>query len=190
MKQLIPIDYLGHRAWPTWGWLALLLCALGLAWQGWGAAEESRLLQREREGTSALLRSARGNPKPMSAEERQRHAQIEAVARYLATPWQVWLGVLEDHANGQAIVRRLEQDASNESLKITARSADATAMMAYVIALQTDARLKEVRLISHEVQRGEPGTPLQFELTASARAPGVAEAASAPDATTAGGNRP
>lgn len=189
MSSQPSIEFLARRSWPAPGLVLLVLGLAWLGWEGWRTAEESRLLAGERAGMASLVRNASAPAKPMSAEERQRHAQIEAVARYLASPWATWLAVLEDNAKGKAIVRRLEQDATNESLKVTARAADAPAMMAYVLALQTDARLKEVKLVSHELLRTEPGTPLQFELTASARslpAEGQAAAASAP----ASGGRP
>lgn len=170
MTPLFPIDFLKRRTWPPLGLLLLALALCWLGWEAWRTTEESRLLTSEKAGMSALVRNASAPAKPMSAEERQRHAQIESVARYLASPWATWLAVLEEHADGKAIVRRLEQDAANESLKVTGRSADVGSMMAYVMALQGDARLKDVKLVSHELLRTEPGSPVQFELTAGARA--------------------
>jgi Tfp pilus assembly protein PilN len=178
MAALFPIDFLKRRSWPPLGLALLGLALCWLGWEAWRTAETSRLLASEKAGMSALVRNASVPAKPMSAEERQRHAQIESVARYLASPWATWLAVLEENANGKAIVRRLEQDATHESLKITGRSADVGAMMAYILALQGDARLKDVKLVSHELLRTEPGVPVQFELTAGVATP--AAAASAP----------
>lgn len=183
MSSHLYIEFLPRRSWPALGLLLLALSLSWLGWEGWRTAEASRLLASERADMSKLVRNASTTVKPMSADERQRHAQTEAVARYLAAPWTTWLAVLEENAKGKAIVRRLEQDALTESLKITARAADAPAMMAYVMALQADARLDEVKLVSHELLRTEPGSPLQFELTATARhlqPEGLAAAASAP----------
>jgi Tfp pilus assembly protein PilN len=180
MASMFPIDFLGRRTWPPLGLLLLLLALGWLGWEAWRVTEESRMLADEKAGMTKLVRSASTPTKPMSAEERQRHTQIEAVARYLASPWATWLAALEDNADGKAIVRRLEQDATNESLKVTARSTDVGSMMAYVLALQGDSRLKDVKLVSHELLRSEPGTPVQFELVAGARPLPAADAASAP----------
>ena len=181
MTSLFPIDFLKRRSWPPLGLLLLALALAWLGWEAWRSAEESRLLASERSGMANLVRNASAPAKTFTAEERQRHTQIESVARYLASPWSTWLAVLEENANGKAIVRRLEQDAANESLKITGRSADVGLMMAYVLALQGDARLKDVKLVNHELLRTEPGTPIQFELTAAARSLTVpAGVASAP----------
>ncbi len=182
MSPLTPIDFIPRRNWPSLGLLVLLLA---LGWAGreaWQTAETSRLLASEKAGMSALVRNASKPAQTMSAEERQRHAQIESYARYLAMPWGTWLAVLEDHADGKAIVRRVEQDASAETLKVTARSADTGAMMAYVLALQADTRLQGVKLLSHELLRTEPGSPVQFELSAGAVAAPLAavQAASNP----------
>lgn len=181
MTPLFPIHFLKRRTWPPLGLLLLAAALAWLGWEAWRTAEESRLLAAEKAGMASLVRNASAPAKPMSAEEQQRHAQIESIARYLASPWATWLAVLEENANGKAIVRRLEQDAANESLKISGRSADVASMMTYVLALQGDARLKDVKLVSHELLRTEPGAPVQFELTAGARPlPVAADGASTP----------
>lgn len=191
MTPLFPIHFLKRRTWPPLGLLLLAVATAWLGWETWRTAEESRLLAAEKAGMAKLVRDASAPAKPMSAEEQQRHAQIESIARYLASPWATWLAVLEENANGKAIVRRLEQDAANESLKITGRSADVGSMMAYVLALQGDARLKEVKLVSHELLRTEPGTPVQFELTAGARPlPAAADAAAVAGASAPQGSLP
>lgn len=168
MSSLLHIDFVQRRKWPGPG-LVVMALALGLTgWQAWQTTESSRLLASEKAGMATLVRNVKKPMRAMSPEERQRHAQLESYARYLAMPWATWLAVLEDHADGKAIVRRVEQDASSETLKVTARAADTGAMMAYVLALQADTRLQGVKLLSHELLRTEPGAPVQFELAAGA----------------------
>ena len=60
----------------------------------------------------------------------------------------------------------VEPSASKQSIRLTAEARDAKAMLAYLGALQKDARLESVVLSSHQVQTKAPGTPVRFQILA------------------------
>lgn len=163
--------------------LALLAVAVALlAWQSWEAARELRLLERERSGLAALAPQRNAGNAPMTAADRRRHAQMEALARYLAAPWDELLAAFEERRPGQAVLQRVEQDASSGTLRLTARARHADAMMAYVTALEADTRLSQVLLHRHETDGEQPGAPLRFELSAAWKGGGDMRAPAAPAA--------
>ena len=53
------------------------------------------------------------------------------------------------------------------AITLTAEAASASEMLNYLDALQIDARLANVVLVSHAVQVQTPGSPLRFQLRAS-----------------------
>ena len=167
MKSLARIDFLGHAQRRGPGIALLVAAAVLLGWQGWHAAQEYTLLERERAGLASLTRQARPAAAAMSPQERQRHAQLDALARYLAAPWDELLAVFEQRAPGQAVLQRIEQDAQTGAVRLTARARHAEAMMQYVTTLERDTRIASVLLHSHEAERDLPGSPLQFQLSAT-----------------------
>ena len=60
----------------------------------------------------ALVARRSAAPAAMTAEDRRRHAQLDALARYLAAPWAELLSALEERSPGQAVLQRVEQDAA------------------------------------------------------------------------------
>ena len=187
MKGLQPIELMPRTAWVRpWGVVALAVVLPWVVWSGWQVERLRADLAREREGTLALVQRLTRPPAPMSAEDRARHAQIERAAGHLAAPWDRWLSALEQHANGQAVLRHIEHDGATGALKVSARSADVVSMLRYVSALQQDPRFLEVELQRHEVQKSEPGQPVQFELVMRTEPALSAPAATAGERSTGG----
>lgn len=149
--------------------MGMLCLFVALAWTGTQALMAMHAWQSLLQAREA---NARVEPRPSrmvqtkgSAPDVQKNAQVDAVVRYLATPWPAWFGALERHANGQTLIKRMEWDAKG-ALKATARSPDTDAMVAYITALQKDPSLRDVSLLRQETQRIDPKTPVQFELSA------------------------
>jgi Tfp pilus assembly protein PilN len=61
----------------------------------------------------------------------------------------------------------VEPSAARRSVRLSAEARDAQAMLAWLQALQRDARLAQVLLVSHQVQTQTPGTPVRFQIQAS-----------------------
>lgn len=165
MRTPHTIDWIAGRRVPPAGVLALLAAVVLLAWQGWLAWGESQRLAAERAAVGALSRRAPAAP-AMSEADRRRHAQIDTLARHLATPWDEWLTLLERRDRRDAVLQRLAQDASTGEMQITAQAPTAAAMMNYVVALERDGRLGGVLLNRHELMTDQPGAPVQFDLVA------------------------
>lgn len=185
MRTPQSIDWIaGHRV-PPAGVLALVAALALLAWQGTLTWNESQRLAAERVAVGALTRRASAAP-AMSDADRRRHAQIDALARHLATPWDEWLTLLERRDRRDAVLQRLSQDASNGEMQITAQAPTAAAMMNYVVALERDGRLAGVLLNRHELMTDQAGAPVQFDLVArwrSVPAPAAQIAQTTPEAT-------
>lgn len=190
MKSPSRIDFLAVAPGRVLGFALLAASVFVLAWQGFAAARELQLLERERAGLAALASSRAPTSVGMSAEDRRRHAQMEALARYLAAPWAELLGAFEERRAGQAVLQRIEQDAATGTLRITARARHAEAMMAYVRALEADRRVGAVLLHRHEPEEEQPGAALRFEISANWPGGGDPRAAAAAQAAAPAGERP
>ncbi len=184
------IDFLAPAPRRGLGLALLAVAAAVLAWQGFESTRALQRLDQERSGLAALTARRSAAPAAMTADDRRRHAQLDALARYLAAPWAELLAALEERRPGQAVLQRVEQDAATGSIRLTVRARHAEAMMAYVTALEGDQRLGNVLLHRHEPDGEAAGGALRFELSAdwrgggdlraADRAAGAAGAASAP----------
>lgn len=170
-----------------WRGIVLLLAALALlAWQvpPWLAARQ--LLEERQQALIDLQPSQRPAAKPSAAEQRRR-AQIDAVAAHLAAPWEALLAVFESHSKRGVTLRRLEPDAASGQVRLIGEARTLTQMMDYVQALESDARLQQVLLQSHEQSHESAGAPIEFALTAAWRARAADSAAPAQRSTERGG---
>jgi hypothetical protein len=192
MKSPARIDFLAPAPRRGLGIVLLAVAAALLAWQGWAALRALQRLDQERSGLASLAPRRTSADGAMSADDRRRHAQLEALARYLAAPWGELLAVFEERRPGHAVLQRIEQDAATGSVRLTARAHHAEAMMAYVTALEGDRRLRGVLLHRHEPDVDASAGALRFELSAEWQGGGelparaarpAAEGASAPTGT-------
>jgi hypothetical protein len=188
MRSLARIDFLGRVHRRGLGTALLLVGAALLGWQAWRTWQEFAMLERERAGLAALTRQSRPAAADMSPQDRRRHAQLDALAQYLAAPWHELLAVFEQRAPGQAVLQRIEQDAQTGTVRLTARARHAEAMVQYVTLLERDPRVSSVLLHQHESDGELPGSPLVFQLSAAWKGGGSlaapsATAASVPEVT-------
>lgn len=152
------------------GW-TLAAVGVGLVvWQGGLWYELHTRVQAERQNLSTLFAPAKGArgaaTATMSAEDRHRHAQIDAVAGYLAAPWEELMTIFEQNRNGITL-KRLEPDAGSGLLRVTGEATDFKAMAAYLISLEAQPGLGQVVLLHHERLKDTLGNPLEFSLTAT-----------------------
>jgi hypothetical protein len=146
---------------------ALLLCLLAALQAGATLADNARQVR--------LLAAAASAASPASAPARPARAApgetaglqwIRQTSRTLATPWADLLQSMEAAPSNVALLQ-LEPSAPNHSLTLVAEAAGAADMLNYLHALQTDQRLSNVVLVSHQVQLQAPGTPVRFKLRAN-----------------------
>ena len=164
------LDFVARRRWAPVGLALLLVGALLLGWR-WVAHQQLRQrTEAEERDLQALFKRASNPAQAMSAADQARHAQIEAVARDLAAPWDSLLSIVEKHAGREVMLRSLEPDAASGGLRLGARAGTLNEMMDFVSALEADPRLRQVLLLGHDPVAALPGTarPAAVDFTLSA----------------------
>lgn len=121
----------------------------------------SELDLRERPEPPKTQASVRGDPK-----EASRLQWARQTSRHLMAPWADLFAALESAPSSVALLV-VEPSADTRSVSLTAEAANATEMLNYLQALQSDARFANVVLLSHAVEVQTPGSPLRFQLRAS-----------------------
>jgi len=148
---------------------ALLLFSLAAAKVGHqiylNAAQTTNLamLSSSRKATTvpAIVRAPRLDP-----ADAARAQYVRQTSRKLTTPWGDLLTALETVPSGIALIN-VDPSASKGSVAVTAEAAGSAEMLDYLASLQSDQRLANVVLVSHQVQLQAPGTPIRFQLRAS-----------------------
>jgi hypothetical protein len=103
---------------------------------------------------------------PLDPAEAARTRAMRQVAHHLAVPWADLLETLESAPVESVALLSVEPSVSKRSVRLTAETRNAQNMLAYLSALQRDARLNSVVLVSHQVQLQSPGTPVRFQIQA------------------------
>jgi Tfp pilus assembly protein PilN len=103
---------------------------------------------------------------PAESKDLARERMIRDTTRGLHTPWSDLLSALEAAPTDAVALLSIEPSAAKRSVRLSAEGRDAKAMLAYLAALQRDARLTQVFLVSHQVQLQSPGAPVRFQIQA------------------------
>jgi hypothetical protein len=146
---------------------ALLLCTLVAVQVGMALADNARQARR-----LASAQAAPGTVVPATKPVRAGSAEsaglqfVRQTSHTLGTPWADLLLSIESAPANVALLQ-LQPAAGNHSLTLVAEAAAAPDMLRYLHALQTDPRLSNVALVSHEVQLQAPGAPVRFKLRAN-----------------------
>lgn len=125
------------------------------------AEQLASLETRRPSGAPAALRST-----PSSKGELTQTRAIRQVAQKLVTPWSDLLQSLESTPSRAVALLAVEPSASKRTLRLTAEARTLPDMLAYLGALQRDARLSSVVLVSHQIQTQVPGSPVRFQIQA------------------------
>ena len=136
---------------------ASLLFALAALQVGFKLSEnagQTRLLTGAR--STANKSALPAKPARLSAMETASAKFVRQTSRTLETPWADLLTTLESAPSNVALLQ-IDPSATNRSLSLTAEAADFPSMLNYVQALQSDQRLSNVVLVSHQVQLQAPG---------------------------------
>lgn len=147
---------------------ALLTLLGGLVWsEAWSAQRAqahslSALLGREAASEAKPARAG-----PATAGELARSRATLNVAHELQTPWSELLSALEAAPHSSVALLLVEPSIAKQQVRLTAEARQIDAMLDYLAALQSDARLSQVVLLSHQVQTKSPGNPVRFQLQAA-----------------------
>jgi len=80
--------------------------------------------------------------------------------------WDDVLGALESHSGPDATLLAMEPVAKTGEVQLAGEARSVEAMLDYLAALQHDKRLKDVTLLTHQVQPEAPGAPIRFRMQA------------------------
>jgi hypothetical protein len=141
------------------GALATTLAALHLQAAHAERRHEARALQTLE---TALAQTRLPAPAPVDARGARAAA---AVVRELQVPWAGLLAAFETVAVRNVALLAVEPSAHRQEVRIMAEAKDSTAMLDYLDALRAQS-LRDVVLVSHQVQAQSPGTPIRFQARA------------------------
>ncbi len=95
-----------------------------------------------------------------------RSARATATAlRELQVPWATLFVALESVAGRNVALLSIEPSAQSQEVRITAEAKNSGAMLDFLEALRGQS-LREVVLVSHQIQAQTPGTPVRFQARA------------------------
>jgi hypothetical protein len=170
--QRIEIDFAAqagptqHRGRLLLGLGVVVAAAAGIFWGGaWSAQRDA---ERELAAIDARQAGASRAERPvaLSPAEVARDRAAQQVARELQTPWAELLAAFEAAPRQAVALLAIEPSTAQQAVRITAEAKDPEAMLAYLGALQTDARLRRVVLLTHQIQEQAAGTPVRFQIQA------------------------
>ena len=156
-------------------WAGRALLALSLAVFGYGvfecaelwstrahAVSDLRELNAQRSQTDAS-KARNANPDPRQIAYARAAHQVE---NKLMTPWAGLLSSLGAAPTAAVALLAVEPSTTKHSVRLTGEARDPHEMLVYVGALQRDARLAAVVLVSHQLQVTAPGKPVRFQVQA------------------------
>ena len=146
---------------------ALAMVFGGLVWgEAWSAqkSQSDALAAIRSQEAEAATQSGRITP-PTASEVARSRATLR-VAHGLQTPWSDLLNALESAPHDNVALLAIEPSLQKQTVRLTAEARQPEAMLDYLAALQSDARISHLTLVSHQVQTQAPGKPVRFQLQA------------------------
>ena len=126
-------------------------------------SRESASLGAERlqgQAGSVLTSSMRGDASRRAASvAREKLPSIDA-------RWDDVFAAIESRSSPDATLLAMEPVARTGEIQLTGEARSLDAMLSYVGALQQDRRLRDVTLLTHQVQVETPGAPVRFRVQA------------------------
>lgn len=169
MKPLM-LDFAERRLLPR-GLIGLVL--LGFLFVLVSYAEythkEAELLSVQQELTALKqAQQAKQEPRKLSltAEEKTRQQEIALALQRLALPWDGLFRAVEAPSNEQVILLELQPDVDHSQVVLSGEAMSFDALGRYVEELQKQEVLRNVHLISHQVQLQSPVRPIRFVVRA------------------------
>ena len=160
---------------PLAGWLLLVAGALATAFavlQFQAAnAERGREARELRTLEASLSEPATGSATSATVQDARSARATAAALRELQVPWATLFVGLESVAGRNVGLLSIEPSAQRQEVRITAEAKNSGAMLDFLDALRGQPPLREVVLVSHQIQAQTPGTPLRFQARAQWVAP-------------------
>lgn len=168
----LDLDFQPRRSASAGGWLLLLIGALCA---GFAFLTERQLDDETRVHEATVRSIERTLPgaarAPLSAAESRAEAAVLAdmrrVVAQLNLPWNGLFDTLESVAVGDIALLTLTPDARKRQIRIAAEARNLEAMLEFHRRLEADARMRDVALVSHEIETQVAERPVRFNLTAN-----------------------
>ncbi len=153
------------------GWLLLGAGAIAAVFAA--TQFEAALAQRAREATElntivqevSSVRDGDGSRTDTASPEARAGRATAAVVRELQVPWPNLLGALEAATGRNVALLAVEPSAARQEVRIMAEARNSDAMLDYLDTLRAQS-LKDVTLVSHQIQVQAPGAPFRFQVRA------------------------
>jgi hypothetical protein len=159
---------------PPASWLLLVAGALAAGFAALqfqtASAERAREAHALRTLETSLSEPAAGSGTPAAIQEARSARATVAALRELDVPWASLFVALESVAGRNVALLSIEPSAQRQEVRITAEAKNSAAMLDFLDALGAQS-LREVVLLSHQVQAQTPGTPFRFQARAQWAAP-------------------
>ncbi|MDP4300544.1 PilN domain-containing protein [Leptothrix discophora] len=168
MKRIHSLDLLNERRTPWGGWA---LAAVGLLVAGAAALPLWPLradieARNQALGAERRASAAADAPIELSPADRRRQTQARRLLVQLDAPWNELFNLLEQNADSQVGLLRLEPDAASGQIRVMAMARSLGAMAGWLRRLEQDPRLADVQILQHQVEDQLPGRPVRFNLVA------------------------
>jgi hypothetical protein len=154
---------------PLASWLLLAAGALAAAFAALqlqsASAERGREARELRALEVSLSEPAAGSATSATVQDARSVRATAAALRELQVPWATLLVALESVAGRNVALLSIEPSAQRQEVRITAEAKNSGAMLDFLDALRGQS-LREVVLVSHQIQAQAPGTPLRFQARA------------------------
>ncbi|RZS58015.1 PilN domain-containing protein [Sphaerotilus mobilis] len=168
MKRIHAVDLLNDRHTPWGGWAlaaaGLLLAAVALL----PLLPLRADIEAREQSVNAVRRASAAADAPieLSANDRRRQAQARRLLVQLEAPWNELFNLLEQNADPQVGLLRLEPDAASGQIRVMALARNLGAMASWLRRLEQDPRLADVQIVQHQIEDQQPGRPVRFNIVA------------------------
>ena len=129
-------------------------------------AERSREQRELRSLETSLSEPGATGTTPATVQDARGVRATAAAQRELQVPWATLFGGLESVAARNVALLSIEPSAQRQEVRITAEAKNSGAMFDFLDALRGQPSLREVVLVSHQIQAQAPGAPLRFQARA------------------------
>jgi hypothetical protein len=154
---------------PLQSWLILFAGALAVVFAALhfqaANAERAREARELRTLEASLTEPTAGSAASATVQDARRARATATALRELQVPWATLFVALESVAGRNVALLSIEPSAQSQEVRITAEAKNSGAMLDFLEALSGQS-LREVVLVSHQVQAQTPGTPVRFQARA------------------------
>jgi hypothetical protein len=159
------LDYAAVTSRIRWAGIALLVAAIAAAAQLLVHFQEVRqqLTMVEVNRVPSLKPKQDVSPQRL-AEQSERAA---AALRRLTVPWARMIQTVETASTPHVVLMQIQPEPERRTLRLTAQASTPQAMLDYVNRLGESRFLRQIYLVSHQVQESDSGRPIQFVVQAS-----------------------